>query len=541
MPESQATADYYKFCPGEQHVRISNAICLGRRRTHYPKCHGCQFNDDEKTVAAPKPASSAVTEHKTNSLLLPTPPDRTLAANAVSSLFRPFDVFGTVPEPLSRGAAWRIGHATAQFLRSKLRGCDRADPSARAIVVGRDPREHSTMLEEALIEGIRSTGTNVVSLGLVDAAQVYFAVNRLGACGGVQITAGHRPIDQNGFQICGTRAAPIGVETGLISIRDIAMRIPEHQTGVHSRLLTKDLSEPYTQFIREFLFAKSRLPHPVKIVVDAGNGSAGHWLPIVLKGIRNLRIVRLNFECRGEFAHEPNPMKLRNTRELRKIVKDEQADFGVCLDSSAERCVFTDDKGRTCRPEFLGTLLARLFIEREPGATIIYDHRSSAVTEEEIVRAGGVAVRERIGGDYVKRAMAERNAVFGCDLSGRFYFRDNYYCESGILAMVQVINLLLSTRRDLSELIRPLQRYSSSGDVSFTCDDTDMALHQIVQAHGSATVEQFDGVTFRYPDWWFNVRPFASQRLVHVTLEARSRKIVDQKLTELQPLLGERT
>lgn len=540
MTESQATADYYKHCPGEQHVRISNAICLGRRRTHYPKCIGCQFNDDEKAAAAATASTSAVVESTTNSLLLPTSPNRELAASAISSLFRPCDIIGTVPDPFSRGAAWRIGHATAQFLRSKLRGCDRADPNARAIVVGRDPREHGTMLEEALIEGIRSTGTNVVSLGMVDAAQVYFAVYHLGACGGVQITAGHKPIDQNGFRICGTKATPIGVETGLVSIRDIAMRIPEHQTGVHSRLITKDLSEPYTAFIREFMFAKVRLPHLVKIVVDAGNGSAGRWLPIIFKGMRNLRIVRLNFDCRGEFAHEPNPLKLRNTRELRRVVKEEEADFGICFDSSAERCVFTDDKGHTCRPELLGALLARLFIEREPGATIVYDHRSSAVTEEEIVRAGGVAVRERTGGDYIKKAMAERNAVFGCDLSGCFFFRDNYYCESGILAMVQVINLLLSTGRSLSDLIRPLQRYCSSGDISFVCDDTDRVLHQVAEAHGSATVEQFDGMTFRYPDWWFNVRPFAAERLVHVTLEARSRKLVDEKLTELQPLLGER-
>jgi len=541
MTDTQPTADYYKYCPGEEHVKISNAICLGRRRTHFPKCHGCRFNDDEKMAAsATAPRSTTPVRNATNSLLLPTPPDRTEAANAVASLFRSCDVSGTVPEPLSVDAAWRIGHAAAQFLRAKLRGYDRADPNTRSLVVGRDPRREGVALEEALIEGIRSTGTNVVSLGMIDTAQLYFAVHHVGSCGGVQITAGHKPVDHNGFRICGAKAVPIGAETGLMSIRDIAMRIPRHQTGAQSRLITKDLSEAYTQYIRGFLLAKARLPRPIKIVVDASNGSAGRWLPIIFKGMRNLRLIRLNFDGRGEFAHEPNPLKLKNTREMRRVVKEHQADFGVCFDSSAERSVFADEKGHTCRPELLGALLARLFVERHPGGAVVYDHRASVVTEEEIVRAGGMPVRERIGRDFIKRAMADRDAIFGCDLSGCFYFRDNDYCESGILALVHVINLLLSTGRSLSELIRPLQRYSFSSDVRFACDDTEQVLQQVAEAHRSAAIEQFDGLTFRYPDWWFNVRPFAAERQVHVTLEARSRKLVDQKLGELQPLLGER-
>ena len=543
--DCQATGDYYRYCPGEEHAKISNAICIGRRRTHFPKCTGCQFNDDEKVRVAIG-ASRTIVKDSPPSSPSPSPSEeedqpvtRTRPAHVIEPLFHAADIGGTVPSPLSEDAAWRIGHATGQFLRAKLRGYDRVDPNARSIIVGRDSRQHSKTLETHLIEGIRSTGTDVMDLGLVDTPQLYFAVHHLGSCGGIHITAGHKPVMFNGFRICGAKAGPISMETGLASIRDIAVRVPRHQTASKSRLVAKDLSKTYTDFIREAMIAKIRLPRLFKIVVDASNGAAGKWLPIVLKGMRNLRMTRLNFEHKGEFAHEPNPMRARNMRELRQYVRDEEADFGVCFDSSAERAVFTDDRGRTVRPEFITALLARLFIDHEPGATIVYDHRSSLVTEEEIVRAGGISVRERIGGTHIKRAMSERDAVFGGDLSGRYYFRDNGYCESVLLAFVHVLNVLLKTERCLSELIRPLQRYSTSGELHYHCDDPAQAMNQLVDMHQGAEIEQFDGLTFRYPDWWFNVLPFPADRLLRVTLEARSRRFVDEKLAELEPILGE--
>lgn len=542
--ECQSTKDYFRYCPGEEHAKISNAICIGRRRTHFPKCTGCQFNDDEKGRLPLGMIKGRLTNDS-----VPTPPPvedenpivtRTQPAHIIEPLFHVADISGTVPSPLSEDAAWRIGHATGQFLRAKLRGYDRVDPNARSIIVGRDSRKHGQILLKNLIEGIRSTGTDVMDLGLVDTPQLYFAVHHFGSCGGVYVTAGHKPAVYNGFRICGAKACPISMETGLASIRDIAVRVPRHQTASKSRLVAKDLSKTYTDFIRDAMIARIRLPRVVKIVVDASNGAAGRWLPIVLKGMRNLRLTRLNFEHNGEFTHEPNPMRARNMRELRQCIRKEEADFGVCFDSSGERVVFTDDKGRTVRPEFVTALLARLFIEHEPGATIVYDHRSSLITDEEIVRAGGIPVRERIGGTYIKRAMSERDAVFGGDLSGRYYFRDNGHCESGLLAFVHMLNVLLNTERPLSELTRPFQRYSTSGELHFRSEDTVQTLNELVYRHEDADIEQLDGLTFRYPDWWFNVLPFPADRLLRVTIEARSRKLVDEKIAELESFLGER-
>ncbi|MBN2562952.1 MAG: phosphomannomutase/phosphoglucomutase [Phycisphaerae bacterium] len=524
MHAAQTTADYYKFCPGEEHVKISNAICRGRRRTHYPACQGCRFNDDEK----PPQANLPVTE-------------RADPVSQIASAFQPHGVCAPVPVPLSQDVAWRIGYATAQFLRGRLRGYDRADPSARSFIVGRDTRIHSAGLQRALIEGIRAAGLDAVNIGAVDTPQLYFAVNHVGASGGIQTTGGTMPADYNGFVICGGKAVPVTAETGLASIRDIALRVPKHQTGTTARLTDQDFSKPYTDFIRGFLRGGRKLAKPLKVVVDASNGMASRWVSALLKRIKNVTVVPLNCDGDGHFEHEPDPLNVKNTRQLRKSVKDHKADFGVCFGGDAANCAFADEKGFTVRPDLIAALLARMFIERQAGAAIVLDHRSTRTASEEIRRAGGVSVLSRADQASMKKLMSERNAVFGGALDGRFYFRDNFFCESAILAFVHVLNLLASADRKLSELVRPLYRYRSSGEVRFPCPDPDKVLHEIASAHGDAEIDTLDGITASYPDWWFNARPSPAGPVLLVTLEARTRKALDEKLTQLQPLLGDRS
>lgn len=523
MDDAQSTADYYRFCSGEEEIKISNAICRGRRRSHYPNCHACQFNDDEKGLAAT--AAEAVDVN---------------ALSPIESVFRPHDICATVPAPLSQDVAWRIGHATAQYLRAKLRGYDRADPDARSVIVGRDMRTHSPTLQQALIEGIRAAGLDVLDLGTVDTPQIYFAVNHTRACGGIQTTGGHEPAEYNGFVICGTKAVPITVETGLASIRDLAARVPKHQTGTIAQLKERDLSQPYADFVRGFLLAKRTLPRPLKVVVDAGNGMAGKWLPVVFRGIRKLTIIPMNYKRDGQFQHDPNPVPLKNTREMRRLVRERKADLGVCFSGDASQCVFADEKGTTVPADMMITLLAKMFLGREPGANVLLDLRASRAASEEIERAGGLPVLARVGPLFMKKTMSERKAVFGGDISGRFYYRDNFFCESGLLTFAHVLNMMISTSRALSELVRPIQRYRSSGERRFPCPDTDGAVKEISDAHREADIDNLDGITVRYPDWWFNVRPNRAESLLRVTLEARTRKLVDQKLSELHSLVGYR-
>ncbi|MEE8385045.1 MAG: phosphomannomutase/phosphoglucomutase [Dehalococcoidia bacterium] len=524
MDVSQPTAEYDRFCPGEESIRISNAICRGRRRSHFPSCHGCEFNDDEKG-----PGPSAATIEK---------PDD---GSQIDAIFQHQEIFATVPTPLSSDIAWRMGHAIAQYLRAKLRGYDRANRNASSLVVGRDMRTHSPMLQRSLVEGARAAGLDVIDIGIVDTPQLYFAVNQTGACGGIQTTAGTRPAQYNGFIICGAKASPFTADTGLASIRDLAARVPKHQTGTTSRLTEQDFSKPYADFVRDALGGDGRLRRPLKVVADASNGMAGKWLPIIFQDVKRLTIVPLNYQRRGKFQHDPDPTQIKNTKDLRMLVKKRKADLGVCFSGDAAQCSFADEKGTLIPADMITALLAKRFAEREPGVSILLDLRFSRAAAEEITRAGGHPALARVGPTFIKKAMAEKKAVLGGDLTGRFYFRDNFFCESATLALVHVLNLMADTGRKLSELIRPLQHYRSSGERRFPCPDPDRALTEITNAHRDAEIDNLDGITVKYPDWWFNVRPSRTEALLRVTLEARTRKLVDEKLTELRPLLSLRT
>ncbi len=526
MNDRQPTKDYYRFCPGEEHIKISNAICRGRRHAHYPKCASCQFNDD---AAAAQEQEIRPEEEKSQSVA------------RVENVFRADDVCATVPTPLSDEVAWRIGHATGQYLRGKLRGFDRVDPNARSVIVGRDMREDSAWLQKALIEGIRSAGMDVVNIGLIDTPQLYFAVERTGACGGVQTTGGRMNAAYNGFVFCAAKAVPIAVDTGLASIRDIAARVPKHKTGVTAHQTVQNLSQPYADFIRGELHGRTKLPRPLKIVVDASNGMAGRWLPLIFKRIRGLTIVPLHYEHRGAFAHDPDPLVSKNCRDLRKAIKEEKADFGVCFDGDASSCAFIDDKGIAIPTDVMAALLARMFVEREPRATIVHDLCATRAIAEEVERAGGVAVPTRGGDVVIKKVMAQENAAFGSDLEGRFYFRSNSFCESAFLAFVHAINLTAASDRKLAELARPLQRYRSSGEVRFACPEPDRTLKLIAQAYEDAQVEEIGGVMFRYPDWQVHLRRDTREPALHVTLQARSKSMIDEKLAELRPMIANET
>lgn len=516
--------DYTRYCPGEEAIRISNAICRGRRRANFPKCKGCQFNDDEREAAGPRGERAA----------LPSAD----ASQVMGKLFKAYDVRGIALEVLSGDAAWRIGHATAQFLRTKLSGRELTTPNGRSIVVGRDIRTHSPMLQAAFIEGARAAGMDVVNIGLIDTSQIYFAVNHLGACGGVQTTASHNPAQYNGFKICASGGKPVGAGTGLESIRDIASRVPRHQTGTTARMSEVDLSAPYRDFVRRFLHEP--LARPMRVVVDASNGSAGRWVPIVLGGAAGLELVPLYFETTGRFEHEPNPLVESNLAELKKRVAAEKAHFGACFDGDADRCAFVDEKGQTVRADFVSALLARAFLEKNPGAAIVYDLRSSRVLAEEIEKAGGVAVRQRVGHAFMKKAMADHNGVFGGELSGHFYFRDNWYCDSGLLAFVHVLNLLADSGRKLSELLRPLKRYATSGEINFENPDADGTIARLLEKYGEGECDELDGVTVQYPTWWFNVRKSNTEPLVRLNIEADTKKLLDERLKELAAMLGKR-
>ncbi len=517
----QQLKDYFRFCPDQPKVLISDAVCFGRRRGHYPYCGGCQFNDDEVKPGTTRDEGVQRKHQETVQML--------------GKVFKAYDVRGTYPDQLNEELAYKIGHATATYLRMGLRGVERGQDAAGAIIVGRDMRKSSPSMSAAFIDGARDAGSPVYDIGMVDTPQVCFAINHLKTCGGTQVTASHNPGHYNGFKISGAAGAPIGGDTGLANIRQLAQSVTHMPSDKPAWVEQKDLSEEYRKFVLSFL----KKPKRLRIVVDASNGMAGRWVPIIFGQTDELELICLNLKHDGDFVHEPNPLVDANLDQLRAEVKSSGADFGVCFDGDADRLILVDENADIIRCDMTTALLAKEFLRREPGSTIVYDLRSSRVVAEEVRAAGGHPRRERVGHAFMKTALAKSKGVFGGELSGHFYFKDNFYCDSGMLALVHMVNVLTREDKPLSDLIRPLKRYTSSGERNFVNEHKDETIQRLAEMFKDAKVDFLDGVTVQYDKWWFNVRKSNTEPLLRLNLEAESKALMEEKVALVGRELGE--
>ncbi len=453
----------------------------------------------------------------------------------LGKVFKAYDIRGVYSSEINEDLAWKIGYATGQFLRSLLRGYDRGQTSANRLVVGRDMRPHSPSLANNLIEGILSSGLSCVDVGMCDTPMIYFAINHLGACGGIQVTASHNPIEYNGFKISGQKARPIGEDTGLNEIRHIVSTLRRTPSKTDSAKIEQmDLWKEYRKHVMQFL----QLSRPLKVAVDASNGMAGKMMPEIFDGT-DLEITPLNYELGGEFAHPPNPLIDANLKQVCSAVRDGKTDFGICYDGDADRCMFVDEKGQIVRCDLITAMLGRHFLQLYPASTVVYDLRSSRVVSEEIRAAGGSPRRERVGHAFMKKAMADAHAIFGGELSGHFYFRDNYHADSGAIVFAVVASVVSAQDRPLSELIEPLKRYVQSGEINFRVADKAEKMEELADKFPDGETDRMDGVTVQFKDWWFNVRPSNTEPLLRLNLEAGNDDLLQDRLAEIQAVLGE--
>jgi phosphomannomutase len=455
----------------------------------------------------------------------------------IDKLFKAYDVRATYPSPLNEDAAWKIGHATGQYLKRSRQNATEKVKLEDTMVVGRDMRLSSPSLAKALIDGLTSTGMNVIDIGMVDTSMIYFAINHLDVVGGIQTTASHNPAQYNGFKISGPKAKPIGAASGLEDIKRIAMLLRPGQTGLEGKVTQQDLWSAYKKHVLQFL----ELKKPIKVVVDASNGMAGKMVPAIFEGIPNLQIIPLLFEITGTFTHDPNPLVESNLAMLKQKMAGEKCDLGVCFDGDADRCMFVDEKGKMIGCDLITALLARDFLKlpQNKGSTIVYDLRSSHVVADEVKAAGGVPKRDRVGHAFLKKTLADTKAVFGGELSGHFYFRDNFYADSGAIAFARVLSVLSGQRGGLGELIAPLNRYSQSGEINFQVEDKEGKIRELADAYKTLHVDYLDGITVDAGDWWFNVRKSNTEPLLRLNLEAKTPELLDAKYAELKKHLGE--
>lgn len=461
----------------------------------------------------------------------------------LGKVFKAYDVRATYPKPLNEKLAWQIGYAIGQYLTEQAAAVGRDDPMMRNVAIGQDMRKSSPSLAKALKQGIRDFGAHVIDLGMVDTPFVTFAINHLGCCGGVQVTASHNPANYNGFKISKIAAKPVGMTSGLDDIRRYAAMVDRDKlTARHGREESRDLWNDYRDHVLSFLdeaiiSGKKKL----KVVIDASNGMAGTMVPRVFGGVKGLSITKLNFENdTGEFVHEPNPLVESNLRQLQEKVRAVKADFGVCFDGDADRCVVIDEKGRTVGCDLLTAVLAQTFLASDPGSAIVYDLRSSKSVPEMITEAGGKPVRSRVGHVFMKERLAEVRGVFGGELSGHFYFRDNFYADSGAIAFAAVATLLARSRGTMSAIVAPSRRYVQSGEINFHTEEKEEAIEALVEAYPRATIDRLDGVTVDNGSWWCNVRPSNTEPLLRLNLEGPDQRVVDAKVAEVSTLLGER-
>ncbi len=465
----------------------------------------------------------------------------------LGKVFKAYDIRGTYPDPLNEAMAWQIGYGAGHYLLGEARTAGESTPMMKNIVVGHDMRRSSPALRDALIKGMIDAGASVVDIGMVDTPMVYFAVNHLDCAGGVQVTASHNPPQYNGFKISKRKAKPVGETTGLAEIRkQAAMAEPTLKGSGKGRVEKRDLWSAYREHVLSFLDLDGRRR---KVVVDASNGMAGTMVPKVFgkkgTGVEGLEIVELYFEnSKGQFVHEPNPLVAANLRDLQAKVIEEKADFGVCFDGDADRLMIVDEKGQIVGCDHLTALLAAWFLGREPGAGIVFDLRSSKAVEEDIRAARGQPIRCRVGHVFMKAALAEQGAMFGGELSGHFYFRDNFNADSGAIALAVVLTAIAQGGKAVSRLIAPIARYAQSGEINFENEHKDQALARLLDVYGErGEIDELDGVTvdcFRREGWWANVRKSNTEPLLRLNLEAKDKATMAKMAGEIAPLLGKR-
>jgi phosphomannomutase len=442
------------------------------------------------------------------------------------AVFKAYDVRGIVPDELDADGAYALARGYV----------DAFEP--RVMAVGRDMRLSSPEIAAAAIRGASDAGADVVELGQIGTEMLYFAVGEYGYEGGLQVTASHNPAAYNGMKIVRRGPLPVGSDTGLDKIKQRALGPlppPAAKAGVVSQ---RDVYAPFHDRVSEFIDASA--VRPLAIVLDGCNGMAGPMIGPVLDRLP-VRTSAHNFEPDGHFPnHEPNPLLEENRRFVIDRVRSEGADLGIAWDGDADRCFFIDDTGEFVPGDLITALIAQTMLERHPGATIVYDLRASWAVRDVVRAAGGTALENRVGHAFIKARIRKEDAVFAGEVSGHYYFRDFYYCDTGVVPALVMIELISRAGKPLSELLRPFrEKYFISGEINSTVSDVPVKLQQLKERYGPSAdrVSHLDGISFEFPDWHFNVRPSNTEPLLRLNLEALAAETMNVRRDEVLELI----
>ena len=426
------------------------------------------------------------------------------------AIFKAYDVRAIYPTQINGEVARRVGRAFVDYLGG----------APKRIAVGRDVRLSSPEIAGGFIGGARSEGAEITDIGVVGTDMLYFYVASQDLDGGAIITASHNPKEYNGIKMVRRGALPLSGDAGIKEIKEaiVAGRFLDKGTR-EGKVVQRTISDEYANHCLKFIdIGKVRR---MKVVLDPGNGMGAIGATAIYKRLP-LDLVKMYFELDGTFPnHPPDPLEEANRREIMERVMAEKADLGIAWDGDADRCFFIDDTGEFVPGDFATALLAEVFVRKEPGAKIVYDVRASRAVPDRVKAAGGVALMNRVGHAFIKKRMRDENAVFGGEVSGHFYFRENWYADNGQIPALLVLSMLGREGKKFSELLAPLRsKYFISGEINSRVADVDAALRRIEERYRDAEITRLDGISVDYPDWHFNVRPSNTEPLLRLNLEA---------------------
>lgn len=447
------------------------------------------------------------------------------------SIFKSYDIRGIYPDELNEEIAFAIGRA---FVKQT---------GAKNVVVGRDARLGGLPLFRALAQGILAEGAKVFDIGQVPTECLYYAVGGKDFPAGIMITASHNPKEYNGFKMMVKNpASPAGrgKDIGIIRGKDL-LEMVEQMPNIEMPTEESEANrvDVWQDFITHVLsFADLSEINPLKIVVDASNGVAGLAIEKMQEKLP-VEIIQLNFNPDGNFPnHAPNPLEKGSADKISQAIKDEKADFGLIFDGDADRIFLVDEDGKMVRADVVLLLLAKYFLQKNPGMAVAYNAICSRAVPKFVKQWGGVPVRTQVGFVNVRQGLLDNNGIMGGELSAHYCFKDNYYLDSGMIALLTLLVIFSKDQRKVSEVVLELSPYVKSPELNFKVENKEEILEKVKEKYTDGEQDFLDGVTVEYADWWFNVRPSNTESLLRLTIEADTQEILDKKIKELTKIIS---
>jgi phosphomannomutase len=435
------------------------------------------------------------------------------------SIFKAYDIRGIYPTDLNEDVAYLIGRAFVTFLE------------AEQVVVGHDMRLSGPAVFDAVTRGITEQGADVLNIGLVSTDQYYFACSNLQSPG-MMVTASHNPKEYNGFKMVRRMPQLLSGDAGIQDLRQLVEREAFPQPARKGSIKPQSFQKEFVEKVLSLINVSAL--KPLKVVADTGNGTVGPMLQDVYQHLP-VNLVGMYFEPDGSLPnHGLDPLQPENRAELQQRVVDEQADIGFAFDGDGDRFFVIDDRGQFIPGDFLTAIMGSHLLTKYPGAKIIGDVRASWAVDDLVREGGGVPLVERVGHAFIKRRMAQEDAIFAGEVSGHYYFRDFFYADSGIVPSLYLLEMLSEKGCKMSDLLHPLEaKYFISGEINSRVADTKAKMQELREKYADAQQETLDGISIGYPTWHFNVRPSNTEPLLRLNLEAKSREEMEQRRDEV--------